>query len=174
MGHLIIEAAKQYNVQTLGITLSEEQYIKTKERIKAEGLIGQVDVKLMDYRELINEKRTFDRIVSVGMLEHVGHDHIPIFMENTHKLLNDGGVALLHCITGLVEVEGNDFLTKYIFPGGAIPSIRELVESMSQNNLKIVDVESLRRHYTLTLRNWAENFEANIDIKYANNLMSDL
>ena len=56
MGHLIIEAAKQYNVQTLGITLSEEQYIKTKERIKAEGLIGQVDVKLMDYRELINEK----------------------------------------------------------------------------------------------------------------------
>lgn len=94
-GHLIIEAAKQYNVQTLGITLSKEQYIKTKERIKAEGLIGQVDVKLMDYRELINEKRTFDRIVSVGMLEHVGHDHIPIFMENTHKLLNDGGVALL-------------------------------------------------------------------------------
>ncbi|WP_318010208.1 cyclopropane-fatty-acyl-phospholipid synthase family protein [Staphylococcus cohnii] len=162
-GHLIIEAAKQYNVQTLGITLSEEQYIKTKERIKAEGLIGQVDVKLMDYRELINEKRTFDRIVSVGMLEHVGHDHIPIFMENTHKLLNDGGVALLHCITGLVEVEGNDFLTKYIFPGGAIPSIRALVDNMSQNNLKIVDVESLRRHYTLTLRNWAENFEANLD-----------
>lgn len=162
-GHLIIEAAKQYNVQTLGITLSEEQYIKTKERIKAEGLIGQVDVKLMDYRELINEKRTFDRIVSVGMLEHVGHDHIPIFMENTHKLLNDGGVALLHCITGLVEVEGNHFLTKYIFPGGAIPSIRALVDNMSQNNLKIVDVESLRRHYTLTLRNWAENFEANID-----------
>lgn len=162
-GHLIIEAAKQYNVQTLGITLSKEQYIKTKERIKAEGLIGQVDVKLMDYRELINEKRTFDRIVSVGMLEHVGHDHIPIFMENTHKLLNDGGVALLHCITGLVEVEGNDFLTKYIFPGGAIPSIRALVDNMSQNNLKIVDVESLRRHYTLTLRNWAENFEANLD-----------
>ncbi|WP_281064030.1 cyclopropane-fatty-acyl-phospholipid synthase family protein [Staphylococcus sp. GDY8P120P] len=162
-GHLIIEAAKQYNVRSLGITLSEEQYRKTLERVEAEGLVGQVDVKLMDYRDLMNENITFDRIVSVGMLEHVGHENIPTFMDNTHKLLKEAGVALLHCITGLEEVEGNEFLTKYIFPGGAIPSIRELIDHMSQNNLRIVDVESLRRHYTLTLRHWVENFESNID-----------
>src|SRR5699024_11528254 len=119
-GHLNNEAAKQYNVRSLGITLSEEQYRKTLERVEAEGLVGQVDVKLMDYRDLMNENITFDRIVRVGMLEHVGHEYITIFMVNTHKLLKEGGVALLHCITGLEEVEGNEFLTKYIFPGGAI------------------------------------------------------
>src|SRR5699024_4104260 len=126
-GHLIIEAAKQYNVRSLGITLSAEQYRITLERAQAEGLVGNVDVKVMDYRDLMNANITFDPIVSVGMLEHVGHENMPTFMDNTHKLLKEGGVALLHCITGLQEVEGNEFLTKTIFPGGAIPSIRELI-----------------------------------------------
>lgn len=162
-GHLILEAAKHYHVQALGITLSEEQYKKTQERIEAENMQELVEVKLIDYRELIKNKHTFDRIVSVGMLEHVGHDNIPTFMEQTNQLLTDGGVALLHCITGLIEVEGNAFLTKYIFPGGEIPSIRELIDGMSQNDLRVVDVESLRRHYHLTLREWIKNFEENID-----------
>lgn len=162
-GHLITEAAKHYDVQALGITLSEEQYKKTQDRIVAENLQDDVEVKLVDYRELIKDNTVFDRIVSVGMLEHVGHENIPIFMEHTNKLLTNGGVALLHCITGLIEVEGNAFLTKYIFPGGAIPSIRELIDGMSQNDLRIVDVESLRRHYNLTLRHWIRNFEENLD-----------
>jgi len=162
-GHLIIEAAKSYDVQALGITLSEEQYKKTLDRIETENLQDLVEVKLVDYRELIKDNNTFDRIVSVGMLEHVGHENIPTFMEHTNKLLTDGGVALLHCITGLIEVEGNAFLTKYIFPGGAIPSIRELIDGMSQNDLRVVDVESLRRHYNLTLRHWISNFEGNLD-----------
>lgn len=162
-GHLIIEAAKHYDVHALGITLSEEQYKKAQERIEAENLQDRVEVKLVDYRELINDKITFDRIVSVGMLEHVGHENIPTFMEHTNKLLTNGGVALLHCITGLIEVEGNAFLTKYIFPGGAIPSIRELIDGMSQNDLRVIDVESLRRHYNLTLRDWIHNFEDNLD-----------
>lgn len=162
-GHLIIEAAKHYDVQALGITLSEEQFKKTEERIAAESLQDHVQVQLVDYRELIKEGTVFDRIVSVGMLEHVGHENIPTFMEHTNKLLTNGGVALLHCITGLIEVEGNAFLTKYIFPGGAIPSIRELIDGMSQNDLRVVDVESLRRHYNLTLRHWIRNFEENID-----------
>lgn len=162
-GHLILEAAKRYHVQALGITLSEEQYKETQNRIKAENMQDLVEVKLVDYRELIKDKHTFDRIVSVGMLEHVGHENIPTFMEHTNQLLTDGGVALLHCITGLIEVEGNAFLTKYIFPGGEIPSIRELIDGMSQNDLRVVDVESLRRHYNLTLREWIKNFEENID-----------
>src|SRR5699024_11317740 len=111
--------------------------------VKTDRLEWQVDLKMIYYKDLMNENITFDRIVSVGMLEHVGHENIPTFMDNTHKLLKEGGVALLHCITGLEEVEGNEFLTKYIFPGGAIPSIRELIDHMSQNNLRIVDVESL-------------------------------
>ncbi|WP_373895792.1 class I SAM-dependent methyltransferase [Virgibacillus sp. CBA3643] len=162
-GHLIIEAAKHYDVQTLGITLSEEQYKKTQERIEAEGLQGRAEVKLVDYRELTKENIKFDRIVSVGMLEHVGHENIPTFMEHASNLLTDGGVALLHCITGLIEVEGNAFLKKYIFPGGAIPSIRELIDGISQNDLRVIDVESLRRHYNLTLRQWVRNFENNLD-----------
>ena len=136
---------------------------KTKERIETEGLQDQVEVRIQDYRELIKNDTTFDRIASVGMLEHVGHANIPVFMEHAHKLLKPEGVALIHCITGLTEVEGNSFLNKYIFPGGEIPSIRELIYSMSENNLRVVDVESLRRHYNWTLRAWIENFEANID-----------
>ncbi len=162
-GYLLIEAAKEYGVEALGVTLSEEQYKQTKRRIETEGLQGQVEVKVMDYRELIHEGTTFDRIVSVGMLEHVGHANIPTFMEHTNRLLKDKGVALLHCITGLVEVEGNAFLNKYIFPGGQIPSVRELVDGMSQNDLRIIDMESLRLHYTITLRHWKRNFEENLE-----------
>ncbi len=162
-GHLIIEAAKHYGVHALGVTLSEEQFKQTKLSIEAEGLQDQVDVKLVDYRELIKENTTFDRIVSVGMLEHVGHANIPTFMEHANQLLESEGIALLHCITGLTEVEGNPFLDKYIFPGGEIPSVRELVHAMSENDLRLVDMESLRRHYNLTLRHWVRNFENHLD-----------
>jgi cyclopropane-fatty-acyl-phospholipid synthase len=162
-GFLMIEAAKLYNVQVLGITLSEEQYKVAKQRIEEEGLTGQVDVQLVDYRELSKENLTFDRIISVGMLEHVGQVNIPVFMDAVDKLLVEGGVALIHCITGLVETEGNDFLTKYIFPGGYIPSIRELVDHMSQHHFRIDDLENLRLHYHRTLQYWVKNFEANIE-----------
>lgn len=162
-GYLITEAAKLYNVQVLGITLSEEQYKKAKQRIEEEGLTGQVEVQLADYRDLSKNNLTFDRIVSVGMLEHVGQANIPVFMDEADKLLAEGGVALLHCITGLVETEGNDFLIKYIFPGGYIPSIRELVDHMSRHNFRINDLENLRLHYHRTLQLWVKNFEANIE-----------
>ncbi|AIQ57008.1 SAM-dependent methyltransferase [Paenibacillus borealis] len=162
-GYLIIEAAKLYQVQALGITLSEEQYKKAKQRIEEEGLTGQVDVQLVDYRELSKKELSFDRVVSVGMLEHVGRVNIPVFMDEVDKLLTEGGAALLHCITGLVETEGNDFLMKYIFPGGYIPSIRELVDHMSRHNFRINDLENLRLHYHRTLQLWVHNFEANLE-----------
>lgn len=162
-GYLIIEAAKRYHVNAVGITLSEEQYRKAKSRIKEEGLAGQVEVRLIDYRELSKEKMVFDRIVSVGMLEHVGQANIPVYMNEVDKLLKEKGVALIHCITGLIETEGNAFLMKYIFPGGYIPSVRELVNQMSLHNLRIIDLESLRLHYHRTLQHWIVNFENNID-----------
>lgn len=162
-GELIIEAAKEYGVKATGITLSQEQVRKVKERIKENGLEDLVDVKLMDYRELLKENGKFNRIVSVGMAEHVGRKNIPGYITDISKLLEEEGVCLLHCITSQVEGEANEWIKRYIFPGGYIPSIRELVYNMAENNLHLVDVESLRLHYSKTLECWAKNFEDNLD-----------
>ena len=162
-GELIIEAAKEYGVKATGITLSTEQVKKVNERIKENGLEDLVDVKLMDYRELLKEKIKFDRIVSVGMAEHVGRKNIPGYIKDISELLEDEGVCLLHCITAQVEGEANEWIKRYIFPGGYIPSLRELVYNMGENNLHLIDAESLRLHYSKTLECWAKNFEDNLD-----------
>ena len=162
-GELIIRAAKQYGVKSLGITLSEEQVAKTKERIKDEGLEGLVDVKLQDYRELVSSGVQFDRLVSVGMVEHVGRANIPDFIAAADSLLKSGGVFVLHTITKLVETECNAWMERYIFPGGYIPSIRELVSTLPEHDFYIKDVESLRLHYAKTLEFWADDFEKNLD-----------
>lgn len=162
-GELIISAAKQYGVNALGITLSKEQFEKVKYRIKENNLEGKVDVKLADYRELVKNKETFDRIVSVGMIEHVGRKNLSTYMESVNSMLKEGGVSLLHCITAQTESEVNEWIKRYIFPGGYIPSIRELVSLMADNDLHLVDAESLRLHYYKTLKCWAENFEDKLD-----------
>ena len=155
-GELIISAAKQYKVKAMGITLSSEQLAKVIERIKNEGLSDLVEVKLVDYREL--KSRKFDKIVSVGMLEHVGQDHLSEYFRAIDNLLNDNGVSLLHCITGIVG-GNNTWIDKYIFPGGYVPAITELINCMSERNFDVIDVENLRLHYGRTLEHWAENFE---------------
>lgn len=162
-GELIISAAKQYGVKALGITLSEGQYSKVKDRIKENNLEEMVDVKLADYRELVGKTDKFDRIVSVGMIEHVGRKNLPSYMEAVNSMLVEGGISLLHCITAQTESEANQWIKKYIFPGGYIPSIRELVSLMGDNDLHLIDAESLRLHYYMTLKCWAENFEKNLD-----------
>lgn len=162
-GELIIRAAKQYKVKSLGVTLSKEQYDKTKERIKEENLEDLVDVKLQDYRELAKTDIKFDRLVSVGMLEHVGRANIPDFMDCADALLKDKGIFMLHTITKQIETESNTWMEKYIFPGGYVPSVRELVNEMPKHDFYIKDVESLRLHYAKTLECWADNFEENID-----------
>ncbi|SFD29663.1 SAM-dependent methyltransferase [Clostridium uliginosum] len=162
-GELIITAAQKYGVKTLGITLSEEQFNRVNERIKENSLENQVEVRLMDYRELLKTGEKFHRIVSVGMLEHVGRKNIPIYMNTVHNLLEENGVSLLHCITAQTESEANQWIKKYIFPGGYIPSIRELVYDMPENDLHLIDLESLRLHYGKTLECWAKNFENHLD-----------
>lgn len=162
-GELIITAVKKYGVKALGITLSQEQFDKVNERIKENNLEGQVEVRLMDYRELLKTGEKFDRISSVGMLEHVGRKNIPIYMDTINNLLEENGISLLHCITAQTESEANQWIKKYIFPGGYIPSIRELVYNMAENNLHLVDLESLRLHYGKTLECWAKSFEDNLD-----------
>ena len=162
-GSLLIEAAKNYKVKGLGITLSEEQYKKFKSRIEEENLQDYLDVKLMDYRELEKSGLSFDRVVSVGMLEHVGRPNYDLFMRNVSKVLKKEGIFVLHYISGLVESEGDAWMRKYIFPGGVIPSLREIVSLSADYKFYTTDIESLRTHYMKTLLKWAENFENNID-----------
>ncbi|NNU75346.1 SAM-dependent methyltransferase [Clostridium estertheticum] len=156
-GELIITAAKQYKVKAIGITLSEEQFEKVNERIKAEGLEDLVEVKLEDYRELKNLK--FDRIVSIGMLEHVGLDNLSEYFNVVNSLLNDKGLSLVHCITGINEGGTNTWIDKYIFPGGHVPAIKTIISDIAEQDFELIDIESLRRHYCKTLEHWAENFE---------------
>ncbi len=156
-GELIISAAKEYKVKATGITLSSEQFAKVNERIENEKLDDLVEVKLIDYRELKDNK--FDKIVSVGMLEHVGKEHISEYFSTIDNLLSDKGLSLLHCITSATVGGNNTWIDKYIFPGGYVPSISELISSMADKKFSIIDVENLRLHYGRTLEHWARNFE---------------
>lgn len=162
-GKLIIEAVKQYGVNALGITLSKRQFEAVNKSIIDDNLQGKAEVRLVDYRELVKEKCKFDRIVSVGMIEHVGRQNLPFYMQDVKSMLKEGGISLLHCITAQKEGEVNQWIKKYIFPGGYIPSIRELVSLMADNDLHLIDMESLRLHYFKTLKCWAENFEDKLE-----------
>ena len=162
-GWLIIRAAKKYDVEALGVTLSKEQEEETKRRIREEELEGRVEVRLADYRELAKESETFDKIVSVGMFEHVGQDYIPEYFSSLRKMLKPGGLSVLHTITRPTEVPPNEWLEKYIFPWGYIPSVREVVWELPEHNFHIIDLESLRMHYSITTGRWADNFEQVVD-----------
>ena len=160
-GGLILRAAKKYKVKALGITLSKEQYLEVKNRIANEHLENLVEVRLMDYREIKNEK--FDRIVSIGMLEHVGKDHLNEYFQKIYELLNEKSISLVHTITGRNKGGNNEWINKYIFPEGYIPGIKEVINCIAENDFMIRDVESLRQHYVKTLEYWAKNFESSLD-----------
>lgn len=162
-GFLLIEAAKKYKVKGMGITLSKEQYKEFSQRIAAEGLEDQLTVELMDYRELPKRKERFQRVVSVGMVEHVGRENYPLFLKCVESVLEDGGLFLIHFISALKEYSGDPWIKKYIFPGGVIPSLREMISGMAEENMHILDVENLRLHYNRTLLCWLENFEGQRD-----------
>ncbi len=157
-GSLLIEAAKKYQVKGTGITLSKEQYEKFSERIKEEKLEDLLEVKIMDYRDLSSSDLSFDRVVSVGMIEHVGRDNYDLFMKNVYHVLKEKGIFLLHSITALKEYPGDAWIKKYIFPGGTIPSLRELMQILPEYQFYTLDVESLRRHYNRTLLCWRSRF----------------
>ena len=157
-GFLLKLAAKKYGVKGVGITLSEEQCSQFQKYIQEEGLSDQLEARLMDYRDLEKSGMQFDRVVSVGMIEHVGRGNYGLFLQNVEKVLKPGGLFLLHYISALREHEGDAWVKKYIFPGGVIPSLREIVNLMPDYNFYTLDIESLRRHYSKTLLCWRENF----------------
>ena len=117
----------------------------------------------MDYRDLPKWGKTFDRVVSVGMLEHVGRENYQLFNDCINAVLKDKGLYLLHFISQLKEMETDSWMKKYIFPGGVIPSLREIVSSMGNDDFHILDIENLRRHYEKTLLCWADNFHNHLD-----------
>ena len=161
-GFLLIEAAKKYGVRCVGITLSKEQYAEFERKIEEEHLEQLVSVKLMDYRDLPQLGQTFDRVVSVGMVEHVGRNNYQLFIDSVKKVLNPGGLFLLHFISGLKEHPGDSWIKKYIFPGGTVPSLREMISSASECDFHTMDVENLRLHYNRTLLCWEKNFKEHI------------
>ena len=155
-GTLAIEIAKKTQCEVLGITLSENQLEYSVNKVKELNLENQVRFKLLDYREL-DEK--FDRVVSVGMLEHVGRKFYNKYFKKVSELLNDDGTALIHTI-GSVDLprDPQPWITKYIFPGGYTPSLSEVASPIERSGLIISDMEVLRMHYSHTLRHWKERF----------------
>ena len=158
-GSLAIDIAKTAQCEVTGITLSKNQLNYSIKKAKELNLENQVNFKLMDYRQL-NEK--FDRIVSVGMFEHVGRKFYKRFFAQINKLLNDEGVALIHTIGSVNPPrDPHPWITKYIFPGGYTPSMSEVTSSIEKSGLIATDIEVLRMHYSHTLRHWKERFLAN-------------
>tara|TARA_B100000579_G_scaffold32287_1_gene22558 strand:+ start:903 stop:2093 length:1191 start_codon:yes stop_codon:yes gene_type:complete len=155
-GTLAIEIAKKSKCEVLGITLSENQLEHSKKKLKELNLENQVRFELKDYREL-NEK--FDRVVSVGMFEHVGRKFYKRYFNKVSELLNNDGIALIHTIGSVSPPrDPHPWITKYIFPGGYTPSLSEVSLPIEKSGLVISDMEVLRMHYSHTLRHWKNRF----------------
>ncbi|MEZ5849795.1 MAG: cyclopropane-fatty-acyl-phospholipid synthase family protein [Hyphomicrobiaceae bacterium] len=157
-GGLAVHLAQHSNVHVDGVTLSIEQLKGARARAASEGSSDAVRFHLQDYRAL---KGTYDRIVSVGMFEHVGINHFDQFFGKVRDLLAPDGVALIHTIgRSGPPCASNPFVTKYIFPGGYIPALSEITAATEREGLLVTDIEVLRLHYAETLRHWRERFRA--------------
>jgi cyclopropane-fatty-acyl-phospholipid synthase len=158
-GGLALYLAKVADVDVTGITLSDEQLKFSRDRAAKAGLAQSVRFEMLDYR---SPRGPFDRIISVGMFEHVGVGHFKAYFTKIRELLADDGVALVHSIG---RFDGptvtNPFIAKYIFPGGYIPALSEVLPAIERSGLIVTDIEILRLHYAETLRHWRERFRAN-------------
>jgi len=160
-GGMAISLARDYGVHVVGITLSKEQFNVASARAHAAGLSDQVEFRLCDYR---NVSGPFDRIVSIGMFEHVGLPHYDTYFQRIQDLLAPDGVALVHTIGRCAVPDAtNPWISKHIFPGGYVPSMSEVLPAIEKADLWLDDVETLRLHYATTLRHWYERFQSNRD-----------
>ncbi len=155
-GGMLIHAAQNHGIQGLGVTLSRRQYEYANRKIEELGLHHQIEVALKDFREISGQ---YDKLVSIGMFEHVGKKCIPDFMEKASQLLVPEGMGLLHTIGKELESPMDPWITRYIFPGGYLPSLSEVAHQMGKARLSILDVENLRLHYARTLDHWIRNFD---------------
>ncbi|WP_339474983.1 C17 cyclopropane fatty acid synthase CfaB [Pseudomonas sp. RL_5y_Pfl2_69] len=167
-GGLARFAAREYGVKVFGITLSKEQLTLARERVNAEGLQDKVDLQLLDYRDLPQDGR-FDKIVSVGMFEHVGHANLREYCEILSRAVREGGLVMNHGITSKhtdgrqVGRGAGDFIDRYVFPNGELPHLSMMTAEISEAGLEVVDVESLRLHYARTLEHWSQRLEHNLE-----------
>ena len=167
-GGLARFAAREYGVKVFGITLSKEQLKLARERVNAEGLQDKVDLQLLDYRDLPQDGR-FDKIVSVGMFEHVGHANLREYCEILSRAVREGGLVMNHGITSKhtdgrqVGRGAGDFIDRYVFPNGELPHLSMMTAEISEAGLEVVDVESLRLHYARTLEHWSQRLENKLD-----------
>ena len=168
-GGLARFAAREFGVKVFGITLSKEQLTLARERVNAEGLQDKVDLQLLDYRDLPQDGR-FDKIVSVGMFEHVGHANLREYCEILSNAVREGGLVMNHGITAKhtdgrpVGRGAGDFIERYVFPNGELPHLSMMTAEISEAGLEVVDVESLRLHYARTLGHWSQRLEDNLDV----------
>jgi len=160
-GGLALSLAREHGARVTGITLSAEQLAEARSRAASEGLADRVSFEMLDYRAVTQR---FDRIVSVGMFEHVGVVHYRAFFDTVARCLAPDGVALLHAI-GRSGGPGstNPWIAKYIFPGGYCPALSEVLPPIEASGLVATDIEVLRLHYAETLRHWRRRFAANRD-----------
>ena len=160
-GGMAIEIAKSTGAKVKGITLSENQFKTASERAQKEGLSDKVTFALQDYR---NETEKYDRIVSVGMFEHVGVKYFKTYLSKANDILKENGVFLLHTIGQRSKPTATSpWIRKYIFPGGYIPSLSEVMNETQKLNINVTDVEVLRLHYAHTLSRWYQNVIKNKD-----------
>jgi cyclopropane-fatty-acyl-phospholipid synthase len=160
-GGLSIHLARTFGAQVTGVTLSKEQLAEAEKRAEAAGVADKVTFRLEDYRDL---DETFDRVVVVGMMEHVGQPQYPVFLNQIARVLDPKGIALVHTI-GRTTPPGqtSPFIHKYIFPGGYIPALSEVMTEVEKTDLLPTDIEVWRDHYIRTLQAWKDKFEANVD-----------
>ncbi|AXC48618.1 class I SAM-dependent methyltransferase [Paracoccus suum] len=157
-GGMALTLARDYGVRVTGITLSEEQLALGRKRVAEAGLEDLITLELRDYRDVRGQ---FDRIVSVGMFEHVGGPHYRRYFRCVRELLTEDGVALIHTIgVNGPPAATSSFIRRYIFPGGALPSLSEIARAVELEKLFFTDIEVLRRHYAETLKKWEERFTA--------------
>ncbi len=161
-GALVCWAAEHYGVTAHGITLSQNQYDHAQRTIQRRGLEQKVSVELLDYRDLQGEAR-FDKLVSVGMFEHVGLKNLPTYFAIANRLLKPGGLFLNQGITsdegGWKKTVSTEFINRYIFPDGQLETVSTVQKIMEDAGLEVHDVEGLRQHYALTLREWVKRLD---------------
>ncbi|HEV7389487.1 MAG TPA: cyclopropane-fatty-acyl-phospholipid synthase family protein [Gemmatimonadaceae bacterium] len=171
-GGLIMYAAQNYGVDATGITLSENQASLARERIDAAGLGDRCRVEIRDYRTLA-ETDGYDKIASVGMIEHVGLSHLPVYFESAYRALKPGGLFLNHGIVSLGETrprsvgerifrkfwKADAFIDTYVFPDGKLTATDDVIAAAEGTGFEVRDVESLREHYAMTLRHWVKSLE---------------
>ncbi|MEE1922263.1 C17 cyclopropane fatty acid synthase CfaB [Pseudomonas sp. 148P] len=166
-GGLARFAAREYGARVFGITLSKEQLALGRERVAAEGLDKQVELQILDYRDLPQDGR-FDKVVSVGMFEHVGHANLELYSQRLFGAVREGGLVMNHGITAKhtdgrpVGRGAGNFIERYVFPHGELPHLSMISAAISEVGLEVVDVESLRLHYARTLKIWSDNLESRL------------